>query len=235
MVILALDLGTRMGWALLQAAEMLSGSISFATNKVGAPLAPAGFGVRSRWSHHFLNFRNWLVEILGGATTASGAATASKHKVDMVVFEDVRNHAGVYAAHVYGGFVAILTSVCETLKIPYRGFGVKTIKKFITGCGNASKQDVINAVQTRGYRPIDDNEADAIALALLAENTLMKESTMMYNDNTNGSTNNYRASSDCGAGEVKIRNAKNKMSGGEMLVGPYKYSQVTGKTTPDSR
>jgi Holliday junction resolvasome RuvABC endonuclease subunit len=211
MNMLALDLGTRMGWALLQATEMLSGSISFATNRL------AGFGVR------FLNFRNWLVEML------------SKHKIDMVVFEDVRNHAGVYAAHVYGGFVAILTSVCEALRVPYRGFGVKTIKKFITGCGNASKQDIINAVQTRGWKPIDDNEADAIALALLAENTLMKENTIMYNNSINGSTNNYFAEQAFGAREVKIRNAKNKMGGKEMFTGPYKYSQVTGKSTPDSR
>jgi hypothetical protein len=223
MNMLALDLGTQMGWALLQPAEMLSGSISFATNKL------AGFGVR------FLNFRNWLVEMLSGATTASGAATASKHKIDMVVFEDVRNHAGVYAAHVYGGFVAILTSVCEALRVPYRGFGVKTIKKFITGCGNANKQDVINAVQTRGYRPIDDNEADAIALALLAENTLMKENINMYSDNTNGSTNNYFVEQTFGAREVKICNAKSKVNGKEILAGPCKYSQVTGKFTPDSR
>jgi Holliday junction resolvasome RuvABC endonuclease subunit len=140
-----------MGWALLQVAEMLSGSVSFATNKL------AGFGVR------FLNFRNWLVEML------------REHKIDMVVFEDVRNHAGVYAAHVYGGFVAILTSVCAMLRIPYRGFGVKTIKKFVTGNGNASKQDVINAVRNKGHKPIDDNEADAIALALLIKNTFVKE------------------------------------------------------------
>jgi Holliday junction resolvasome RuvABC endonuclease subunit len=217
MNMLALDLGTRMGWALLQTTEMLSGSVSFATNK------RAGFGVR------FLNFRNWLVEMLGGTTTAS------KHKIDMVVFEDVRNHAGVYAAHVYGGFVAILTSVCEALKIPYRGFGVKTIKKFITGSGNASKQDVINAVQTRGWKPIDDNEADAIALALLAENTLMKENTIMYSNNIGRSTNNYFVEQAFGAREVKIRNAKNEISGKEILAGPYKYSQVTGKSTPDSR
>jgi Holliday junction resolvasome RuvABC endonuclease subunit len=175
MNILALDLGTRMGWALLQTAEITNGSVSFATNKL------AGFGVR------FLNFRNWLVEML------------SKHKIDMVVFEDVRNHAGVYAAHAYGGFAAILTSVCETLKIPYRGFGVKTIKKFVTGSGNASgattasKQDVINAVRTRGYDPIDDNEADAIALALLAMNTLTKENTIMYNNSIGGSINRYSA------------------------------------------
>jgi hypothetical protein len=112
---------------------------------------------------------------------------------------------------------------------------VKTIKKFITGCGNASKQDVINAVQTRGYRPIDDNEADAIALALLAENILMKENTIMYSNNIGRSTNNYFVEQTFGAREVKVRNAKNKMSGKETLAGPYKYSQVTGKSTPDSR
>jgi hypothetical protein len=80
----------------------------------------------------------------------------------MVVFED--------AAHAYGGFVAILTRACETVRIPYRGFGVKPIKEFITGSGNSSKQDLINAVRTRGHEPIDGKETDAIALALIAEN-----------------------------------------------------------------
>jgi hypothetical protein len=169
------------------------------------------------------------------ATIAGDVTTAGNRRVDMVVFEDVRNHAGVYAAHAYGGFVAILTSVCEMLKIPYRGVGVKTIKKFITGCGNASKQDVINAVQTRGYKPIDDNEADSIALALLAENTLMKESTMMYNDSVNGSTSNYFVGLARKRDEVKIRNVKSKIGEREISTGPCKYSQVTGKSTPGSR
>jgi hypothetical protein len=146
-----------------------------------------------------------------------------------VVFEEVYNHAGVYAAHAYGGFVAILTGVCEALKIPYRGFGVKTIKKFATGNGNASKQDVINAVQTRGYRPTDDNEADAIALALLAKNILVKENEGVYNDNIMINANSYCASFGCERHEVENRNAKNSLSSMNVIMGPCKYSQVTGK------
>ena len=153
----------------------------------------------------------------------------------MVIFEDVRNHAGVYAAHVYGGFAAQLAAVCEEMHVPYRGFGVKTIKKFITGSGNSSKQDVINAVRDKGYDPIDDNEADAIALLLLVENTLTKENKNMYNDSIMRSTNDYSVDSSFEAREVKIHIAKNNISARETLTGPYKYSQVTGKFTPDSR
>jgi Holliday junction resolvasome RuvABC endonuclease subunit len=235
-----------MGWALLQAAEMAgnvvvasnandagntgitSGSVSFATNK------------RANWGVRFLNFQRWLVGMLSGTTTAN------KHPVDMVVFEDVRNHAGVFAAHVYGGFVAQLAAVCEELKIPYQGFGVKPIKKFITGSGNASKQDVINAVQTRGYRPmaenrpLDDNEADAIALLLLAENALAKnifieESKDMNSDNITRNTNGYSVSLGSRDGEVEICNAKNNASGLKIQMGPYEYSQVTGKYAAGSR
>jgi hypothetical protein len=41
---------------------------------------------------------------------------------------------------------------------------VGTIKRSITGRGNADKDSVIAAVRTRGYNPADDNEADAIAI-----------------------------------------------------------------------
>ena len=41
---------------------------------------------------------------------------------------------------------------------------VGTIKKHITGKGNAPKEDVIAAVKNKGFLPIDDNEADSLAL-----------------------------------------------------------------------
>ena len=41
---------------------------------------------------------------------------------------------------------------------------VGTIKRHITGKGNADKQAVIAAVQGARLRPADDNEADALAL-----------------------------------------------------------------------
>jgi Holliday junction resolvasome RuvABC endonuclease subunit len=45
---------------------------------------------------------------------------------------------------------------------------VGTIKRFITGKGNASKDQVIAAVQAHGHKPEDDNEADALALLYFA-------------------------------------------------------------------
>ena len=46
---------------------------------------------------------------------------------------------GTDAAHVYGGFLATLTSWCEQRAIAYQGVPVGTIKRFITGKGNADK------------------------------------------------------------------------------------------------
>lgn len=81
-----------------------------------------------------------------------------------MVFEEVRRHAGVDAAHAYGGFLAQLTAWCEDHQIPYQGVPVGTIKKHATGKGNANKQAMIAAAQARGLTPVDDNHADALAL-----------------------------------------------------------------------
>jgi len=48
---------------------------------------------------------------------------------------------------------------------------VGTIKRHVTGRGNADKATVIEAVRARGYSPADDNEADAIAILLWALET----------------------------------------------------------------
>ena len=101
----------------------------------------------------YLRFEHWLGEI----STLAG-------KLDTVHFEEVRRHCGVDAAHAYGGFLAHLTAWCERHKIPYQGIPVGTIKKFITGKGNASKDQVIAAVSALGHTTEDDNEADALAL-----------------------------------------------------------------------
>lgn len=138
---LCLDLGTQTGFAILEDNQTIkSGSLSFRHDRY------SGGGMR------FLKFREWLVKI------------NEKRTIDAVYFEEVRRHLGVDAAHVYGGFLATLTSWCEIMSIPYQGIPVGTIKKHITGKGNASKQDVIEAVYKRGRKPVDDNEADALAI-----------------------------------------------------------------------
>lgn len=141
-VILSLDLGTQTGWALSGSnGHITSGSESFKPHRF------EGGGMR------YLRFRRWLTEV-----------KQSVDGIDVVVFEEVRRHLGVDAAHAYGGFLATLTSWCEHHQIPYQGVPVGTIKKHATGKGNASKAEMMAAAVAQGYRPQDDNEADALAL-----------------------------------------------------------------------
>ena len=140
--ILALDLGTTTGWALMTR----DGSITSGTEAL-KPHRFEGGGMR------FLRFKRWLTEI---KQTSDG--------IDAVYFEEVRRHLGVDAAHAYGGFMAHLTAWCERHQIPYQGVPVGTIKKHATGKGNASKGEMIAAAKIRGHSPADDNEADALAL-----------------------------------------------------------------------
>jgi Holliday junction resolvasome RuvABC endonuclease subunit len=141
-VILTLDLGTATGWAIRTRDNgITSGTQSF------KPQRFEGGGMR------FLRFKRWLTEV-----------KQSVDGINVVFFEEVRNHAGVDAAHAYGGFMAHLTAWCEHHNIPYQGVPVGTIKKHATGKGNAGKDDMIAAMQRKGYTPADDNEADALAL-----------------------------------------------------------------------
>ena len=145
--LLALDLGTSTGWALQDRSGLIcSGSQTF------RPQRYEGGGMR------FLRFQRWLTELSRAAAPSTGLA------IDQVVFEEVRRHAGVDAAHAYGGFLGQLGSFCEHHHIPYQGVPVGTIKRFITGKGNASKEAVITAIHGLGHSPVDDNEADALAL-----------------------------------------------------------------------
>jgi hypothetical protein len=144
--VLALDLGTTTGWALRsQDGGITSGTMTFKPSRF------EGGGMR------FLRFRGWLVEV---AALSGGVAR--------IVFEEVRAHAGTDASHIYGGFLATLTAWCEQESIPYEGVPVGTIKAFATGKGNAKKAAMMAAIEARGFRPADDNEADAIALLLWA-------------------------------------------------------------------
>lgn len=140
--ILALDQGTTTGWALHQRdGTISSGTVAF------KPQRFEGGGMR------FLRFKRWLNELRQTAGDIQG-----------VVLEEVRSHAGVDAAHAYGGFLGHLTAWCEQYHIPYQCVPAGTIKKHATGKGNAGKAAMIAAARARGFQPQDDNEADALAL-----------------------------------------------------------------------
>ena len=147
MNILALDLGSKLGFAIYS-----NDSIESGTKKLS----------RKTFGSRFSEFRCWLMKII------------TQNQIDIVYFERVYRHNGTEAAHIFGGFMYILASVCDELHIRCEGVSVGTIKKYISGKGNASKVDVIDAVKRHGFDPIDDNEADALSVLFFGLQVLGK-------------------------------------------------------------
>lgn len=138
-MILTLDLGTHCGWAF----NDRNGDISHGTEHFDGHVR---HGPALRW----LQFRSFLSQ--------KGLS------INTVYYEDVRRHVGTDAAHVYGGFLALLQIYAHVNNARLVGVGVGVIKKHWTGKGNASKDLMIAAAIERGFKPVDDNAADALAL-----------------------------------------------------------------------
>lgn len=161
MTFLALDLGTSTGYAIYKSGQIISGTKQLHVNKRVLGM-------------HFLEFRKWLLSVIVG------------HGVQHVFFERVYGHTSTEAAHVYGGFMYALATVCLEKNIPCTGFTVQAIKKFMTGKGNATKDEMIHTVQNFSFNPQTDDEADAISIMLLALRTL-KIDNRILDKKTNGS------------------------------------------------
>jgi len=161
MSVLALDLGTDMGWALREGKSTFSGVNTF------KPGRHEGAGMQ------FVRFRRWLDEI----AIRDEMKTRSKPGTGLtaIYYEEVRRHKGTDAAQTYGGFWSHLVAWCQENSVPFLGVPVQTIKKFATGKGNADKQAVIDAVSERWHVTDSDDEADAIALLYYALETYEKE------------------------------------------------------------
>lgn len=148
---LALDLGSKTGFCVFSENKeetrcLESGTKNFNTQK------------KSSLGRRFVCFRDWLRTLI------------HKYEIKGVYYEQVYGHTGVQAARVYGGFLYHLAAICDDFNIPMRDIGVGTIKKKATGYGHASKEQVINAVEKYNFYPLDDNEADAIAIMLTVIN-----------------------------------------------------------------
>lgn len=148
MNILAIDIGTQTGWARSSRdGTVTSGSDNFAPRRMEA----AG----QRW----LKFRAFLNE-----------QRQQAGEIHAVYYEDVKHHGPgqVIAAHIYGGFLACLEMWCAANNVPLRPVGVKSVKKHWAGNGNADKLAMCETARAKGFRPKDNNEADALAILSLA-------------------------------------------------------------------
>ena len=139
--ILALDLGTKLGWAV----RGRDGRTSHGTEV---------FTPRASWSpgQRWLRARSFLVEVI------------TQRQVHAIAYEDVKRHTGTDAAHAYGAFLCIVEMLADSHRLRLLPVGVGTIKKHWTGKGNADKADMIAEAKARGFRPETDNDADALAI-----------------------------------------------------------------------
>lgn len=141
MSILVLDLGTRTGWAWGDGrGTILSGVWDFNTKRFASP------GRRYQLFGNELRF------------------ALTKMQPSTVFFEEVRRHLGTNAAHIYGGFLAQLQMICDAEGVEYESVPVGEIKRSWCGAGNASKDEMMNEARRRGFNPVTDDEADALAI-----------------------------------------------------------------------
>ncbi len=144
MKILAIDPGTKCGWAI---DKKHSGVWNLKPNKFDSG------GMR------FVELYGHIRKVIAG--------------VDLIIYERVERHSSTYAGHIYGGIIAVVHGICEEFLVPYKGIPVGTIKKHATGKGSAKKEAMILAAQAR-FRDVnikDDNHADALCLLGYAHDT----------------------------------------------------------------
>ena len=148
MKILALDLATKTGWAQFvdnseSTGRIESGVFDFASD-----------GHKGMRAIHCWQAIEHLVK---------------SQRFDAIYYEKPYNHSSNQAAHMFGWWECLMHMALANNGQPMPiQISPAAIKKFITGKGNANKEAVIAAIKARGYKPKDDNEADALALLLLA-------------------------------------------------------------------
>lgn len=144
--VLAIDLGQHFGYAYIADRMIWSSSVALKTK------------------NRELAFADWIKNAI------------ELNRPSAVIFEDVKRHMSTAAAHAYGGYRAIMFAECQRAGIETVGVGVKVIKMHITGNGNAPKNEMIAAVNRRGFTSVtDDNEADALCILITALETRLVE------------------------------------------------------------
>lgn len=143
-MILGIDAATKTGWCFVARGKVIESGVQDFKKQKGE-----SNGIM------FLKFRLWLHKLL-----------AQHGGVKCVAYE-AAHHRGGYATEVCVNLVGRVQEVCAERDIEYVPVHTGTLKKFATGDGTADKAMMImQAAAVLGRDPVDDNEADAVLLAL---------------------------------------------------------------------
>ena len=139
--ILALDVAQHTGW---YTAGHGYGTVYFPNTEK----APKKYG--DDYQQHKA-FRNWVKDMI------------MKHHIRLVVAEDVNVSANFTALRKLSQFQGVLFEICATMKVPLLVENVMAIKRFATGKGNATKEEMMEAAIRRWKIDPegDDNIGDA--------------------------------------------------------------------------
>lgn len=140
--VLALDLGTKCGYALRRRdGTIIHGTEVFTPRKSWTP--------GQRWQR----FRSWLSTVI------------NENQVHVIAFERVVfAHSSASASDVYGAFKCLVEIAADQHRCELLDVAVPTVKKHFTGSGRADKTAMIAEAKRRGFRPDSDNAADALAI-----------------------------------------------------------------------
>jgi len=145
--VLALDLGTRTGWALCEGGRIESGVQVFDVKRGESP------GMR------YVRFNRWLAGMYVGGPSSP----------DIVVYEQTHNRGGA-ATEVAAGFATRVQEWAATYGVQHAAVHSATLKKFTTGSGRGQKDAMHSAALAHGWLAHDrlgdwdDNRVDAICL-----------------------------------------------------------------------
>lgn len=156
MIILALDLATRTGWAIVRDGRVIESGVQDFSKRRGE-----SNGVL------FLRARKWLAEF-GRVTPAASAEGLRRATPDLVVYEQAHFRGGA-ATEICVGLQTRAQEIAAEWGVESAPVPTSTLKKWATGVGRAEKAAMIAwAAGKIGRQPEDDNEADAIAVGLWA-------------------------------------------------------------------
>lgn len=140
MNILALDIATRTGWA-----SRINGVVESGVMDMKHLPSMAAKG----WA-----FNKWVSDKI--------------HGVNQIWIERPWMGGSGDVTFLLGGLAFTALSIAHGYNVPSFEVPPSTLKKATTGSGKASKAEMMAIVEGWGFKPIDDNEADAIALMTYA-------------------------------------------------------------------
>lgn len=145
MLILALDLATRTGWALIRDGKVIESGVQDFSKRRGESNGLL-----------FLRARKWLAEFIHPT------------RPDLVAYEQAHFRGGA-ATEICVGLQTRAQEQAAEWGVESAPVATGTLKRWATGKGSADKTAMISwAAAQMGREPEDDNEADAVAVGLWA-------------------------------------------------------------------